>query len=308
MSNLPLHTADTHNTGLLMSCGQARGQIRHRRFMPKSHEFSNQLQYLWLDVDKLAEACANSRLWSLKKFNLLSINPADLLGQGRLPLRDAIGAQVQEKLGQVVLASDSIRVLTLPNSLGFGFNSVSFYFVFRDAQPLFILSEITNTPWNERHTYVFDCLDAQALEASKTKVENQLEGQIENRVESQTESQIKNQLAVQNNVYRFDFDKQFHVSPFMPMQAQYRWHFKMDADQFVIYMQMQQQEKRLFDARISFALKPLSPQQQTLFALKHPLQGVKMLSGIYWQALRLAAKRIPFYRHPKTTVVGENQL
>lgn len=288
MSNLPLHTADTHNTGLLMACGQARGQIRHRRFMPKSHEFSNQLQYLWLDADKLAETCANSRLWSLKKFNLLSINPADLLGQGRLPLRDAISMQVQKKLGQIVLESDSIRVLTLPNSLGFGFNSVSFYFVFRDAQPLFILSEITNTPWNERHTYVFDCHDPQSLEASNTNKMNDGEAQTQ--------------------VYRFDFDKQFHVSPFMPMQAQYRWHFKMDADQFVIYMQMQQQEKRLFDARISFALQALSPQQQTLFALKHPLQGVKMLSGIYWQALRLAAKRIPFYRHPKTTVVGENQL
>lgn len=290
MSNLPLHAADSNNTGLLMSCGQARGQIRHRRFMPKSHEFNNQLQYLWLDADKLAEICANSRLWSLSRFNLLSINPADLLGQGHLSLRDAISAQVQEKLGQTMLATDQIRVLTLPNSLGFGFNSVSFYFVFRAAQPLFILSEITNTPWNERHTYVFDCADTQPLSVEKNALKNQTTSEKKSRT------------------YRFDFDKQFHVSPFMPMQAQYRWHFKMDADQFVIYMQMQQQEKRLFDARISFALQPLSPHQQTMFALKHPLQGIKMLSGIYWQALRLAIKRIPFYRHPKTTVVGENQL
>ncbi len=279
MSTQPLMPITT-STALLMSCGQARGQIRHRRFMPKNHEFSNQLQYLWLDADKLTETCANSRLWSLKKFNLLSINPADLLGQGRVSLRDAISAQVQQQLGKAVLASDSIRLLTLPHSLGFGFNSVSFYFVFRDTQPLFILSEITNTPWNERHTYVLDCDSVRQYDAN----------------------------GIAKNTYIFEFDKQFHVSPFMPMQAQYRWHFKIAADQFVIYMQMQQQEKQLFDARISFALQPLNPRQQTLFAIKHPLQGVKMLSGIYWQALRLTAKKIPFYRHPKTTAVGENQL
>ena len=279
MSTQPLMPSTT-SAALLMSCGQARGQIRHRRFMPKNHEFSNQLQYLWLDADKLAEICANSRVWSLKKFNLLSINPADLLGQGRVSLRDAISAQVQQQLGKAVLASDSIRLLTLPHSLGFGFNSVSFYFVFRDAQPLFILSEITNTPWNERHTYVLDCDSVRQYDAN----------------------------GIAKNTYTFEFDKQFHVSPFMPMQAQYRWHFKIAADQFIIYMQMQQQEKKLFDARISFALQPLNPRQQTLFAIKHPLQGVKMLSGIYWQALRLTAKKIPFYRHPKTTAVGENQL
>lgn len=280
MSNLSHQVVNSPLTGLLMPCGQARGEIRHRRFMPKNHEFDNQLQYLWLDADHLTDICAQSRLWSFKTFNLLSINPADLLGQGRVPLRDAISAQVQQQLGKIVLASDQIRLLTLPHSLGFGFNSVSFYFVFGAAQPLFILSEITNTPWNERHTYVFDCDSVRQYDAN----------------------------GIAKNTYTFEFDKQFHVSPFMPMQVQYRWHFKVDADDFVIFMQMQQQEKQLFDARIRFALHALTPAQQSLLALTHPLQGVKMLSGIYWQALRLAAKKIPFYRHPKTTAVGENQL
>lgn len=294
MSNLTHDTANhdfaNHDSAtLLMPCGQARGQIRHRRFRPKKHEFHNQLHYLWLDADQLGQTCAKSCLWSfdgsnqaafsLARFNLLRINPADLLGQGRVPLRDAIVKQVQQQLGKPVLASDHIRLLTLPHSLGFGFNSVSFYFVFRGMQPLFILSEITNTPWNERYTYVLDCDSVRQYDAH----------------------------GVAKDTYIFEFDKQFHVSPFMPMQAQYRWHFKISADQFVIYMQMQQQEKQLFDARLSFALQALNPRQQTLFAIKHPLQGVKMLSGIYWQALRLAIKKIPFYRHPKTTAVGENQ-
>jgi DUF1365 family protein len=272
-------------SALLMPCGQAMAQIRHRRFMPKAHAFQACLHYLWLDADQLPVLCAQSALWSLARWNLLSINPADLLGQGKLSVRDSICQQVQQTLGQTVLASDHIRLLTLPHALGLGFNSVSFYFVFREQQPLFILSEITNTPWRERYTYVLDCLQA----ALKTQ---------------------QSQSPARSAVYRFEFDKQFHVSPFMPMQARYQWRFKIDAAHFVIDMKMlqpdtlpknQPQKERIsFDATMQFELQPLSPRQQTLFALKYPLQGPKMLVSIYWQAMQLLLKKVPFYRHPQT--------
>lgn len=272
-------------SALLMPCGQATAQIRHRRFMPKAHAFQACLHYLWLDADQLPVLCAQSALWSLARWNLLSINPADLLGQGKLSVRDSICQQVQQTLGQTVLASDHIRLLTLPHALGLGFNSVSFYFVFREQQPLFILSEITNTPWRERYTYVLDCLQA----ALKTQ---------------------QSQSPARSTVYQFEFDKQFHVSPFMPMQARYQWRFKIDAAHFVIDMKMlqpdtlpenQSQKERIsFDATMQFELQPLSPRQQTLFALKHPLQGPKMLVSIYWQAMQLLLKKVPFYRHPQT--------
>ncbi|MFX6214185.1 DUF1365 family protein, partial [Acinetobacter baumannii] len=70
-----------------------------------------------------------------------------------------------------------------------------FYFVLsQTGQPLFILSEITNTPWNERKVYTHDC--------------------------------IKQQRQVGNyQSFDFNFEKSFHVSPFMPMQLTYRWRF-----------------------------------------------------------------------------------
>lgn len=287
-------------SALLMPCAQAKAQIRHRRFMPQAHAFQARLHYLWLDADQLPALCTQSALWSLARWNLLSINPADLLGQGKLSVRDSICQQVRQSLGQTVLASDHIRLLTLPHALGLGFNSVSFYFVFREQQPLFILSEITNTPWRERYTYVLDCLQA----ALKTQ---------------------QSQSPARSTVYQFEFDKQFHVSPFMPMQARYQWRFKIDAVHFVIDMKMlqpdtlpknqsqlnqlqpdqpqkelPQKERISFDATMQFELQPLSPRQQTLFALKHPLQGPKMLVSIYWQAMQLLLKKVPFYRHPQT--------
>ena len=48
----------------------------------------------------------------------------------------------------------SIRLLTMPRSLGVGFNPVSFYYGFdEDGELLGLVAEVTNTPWGERHAY-----------------------------------------------------------------------------------------------------------------------------------------------------------
>jgi DUF1365 family protein len=37
---------------------------------------------------------------------------------------------------------------------------------------------------------------------------------------------------------------------------------------------------------------------------RYPLMTGKVALAIYWQALRLFLKRIPFYHHPRTTTSG----
>ncbi|MDA0159686.1 DUF1365 domain-containing protein [Solirubrobacter ginsenosidimutans] len=49
----------------------------------------------------------------------------------------------------------SVKLLTMPRSLGVGFNPVSFYYCFDDGGELtHLVAEVTNTPWGERHAYV----------------------------------------------------------------------------------------------------------------------------------------------------------
>jgi uncharacterized protein len=49
----------------------------------------------------------------------------------------------------------SVKLLTLPRSLGVGFNPVSFYYCFDAGGELtHLVAEVTNTPWGERHAYV----------------------------------------------------------------------------------------------------------------------------------------------------------
>ena len=83
-----------------------------------------------------------------------------------------------------------IRMLTHLRYFGVGFNPVTFYYCFdaEDRRVEHIVAEITNTPWNERHAYVLPDVGP-------------------------------------SRVLRYRLGKEFHVSPFMPMDLAYDWRF-----------------------------------------------------------------------------------
>ena len=67
-----------------------------------------------------------------------------------VPLRDAVEALVRARGADV--PGGPIRLLANPR----GFNPVSFYYCFDASDRLSCLvAEVTNTPWGERHAYVF---------------------------------------------------------------------------------------------------------------------------------------------------------
>ena len=136
----------------------AHSRIRHRRYLPKSHEFSAQLKYLCFDPDKIEEFSQKSWLWSTKRWNVLTINENDFLNMESGSIRQKVQKILLKNKDFIVKSEMEIRVLTLPRTLGFRFNSVVFYMVFNDEKtPCFVLSELTNTPCNERKVYIHDC-------------------------------------------------------------------------------------------------------------------------------------------------------
>ncbi len=248
----------------------AHSHIRHRRYLPNSHEFSAQLKYLCFDPDKIEEFSQKSYLWSTKRWNLLTINKHDFLNMESGNIRQKVQRILLKNNDFIVKPDMEIRVVALPRTLGFRFNSVVFYVVFDNAKtPCFVLSEITNTPWNERKVYIHDCREN----------------------------------AVQKSSYQshqFEFKKEFHVSPFMPMDLDYRWQFSFSEEQTIIHMQLFQTGILQFDATMKFSLQPITlPSQQTHYAISSVLEPFKMVIGIYINAFRLWKKKIPFYRHPK---------
>ena len=92
-------------------------------------------------------------------------------------------------------------------------------------------------------------------------------------------------------------DKAFHVSPFNPMDMQYKWKIQQPADTLTLNLSCYKQTKH-FEAAINMQKKPLNTASLRQSMLSIPSMTIKTVVGIYWQAIKLFLKRVPIYTHP----------
>ena len=57
--------------------------------------------------------------------------------------------------------------------------------------------------------------------------------------------------------------------------------------------------EKLFDASLALQRREISGRSLTRVLLQYPVLTGKVITMIYWQALRLILKRTPFFTHPK---------
>ena len=240
------------------------GQVKHRRFAPKVHTFNFRLFYTYLDLDELGQVFNRRWLWSTRYPTLAWFRRSDYLGNANIPLKTAVCDRVEEETGR--RPGGPVRLLTQLRYCGYVFNPVSFYYCFdpTDSFVETIVAEITNTPWGERHTYVLP-----------------------------REKNISS-----SNDLQFRFGKDFHISPFMPMDIQYDWSFVTPGENLRVHMKNQHKDQKVFDATLILNRKPLNATTCTRVLIMYPLITVRIISIIYWQALLLFLKGTPFYTHP----------
>jgi DUF1365 family protein len=119
------------------------GTVRHRRFWPKSRHFLHKVVYAGIDLDEV------DRLpWPTLPKALGWIGwRRDTLFCPEVPSLDqAVRQAYHAKTGKNY--TGKIRWIGQLAYWGFGFNPVSFY-----VGENFLMAEITNTPWSERHCY-----------------------------------------------------------------------------------------------------------------------------------------------------------
>ena len=97
--------------------------------------------------------------------------------------------------------------------------------------------------------------------------------------------------------------KEFHVSPFNPMDQTYQWRIKPpenSSKSCLIHIESytQNTDNKVFDATLNLKKRPLNKKELNRVLLKTPMQTASIVFGIYWQALKLFLKRTPFYKHP----------
>lgn len=107
-------------------------------------------------------------------------------------------------------------------------------------------------------------------------------------------------------------EKQFHVSPFNPMNQQYRWRVTppdAENERCSVHIECRtgSEDRKVFDATLSLRRRPLNQTELRHVLLGAPVQTLSVLLGIYWQALILFLKRIPVYKHPGKLVVSNKE-
>lgn len=249
------------------------GHVGHQRLTPVDNGFRYSLFFLYLDLEELETVFAKRWLWSLERPNWASFRRSDYFHSSALPLDQAVRDEVQRQLG--FRPAGPVRLLTHLRYLGYCFNPISIYYCFGgDGLTLeAVLVEIHNTPWGEEYQRAFDARSSQK------------EGEC----------------------HSFRLDKEFHVSPFMPMDMEYDWRFTPPGEQLSVHMTSLRQGNKIFSAFLDLQQQSLTGGNLAGALLRWPFMTAKVVAAIYWQALRLKLKGVPFCPHPETLDVRKGR-
>lgn len=165
-------------------------------------------------------------------------------------------------------AAGPVRLLTQPRYFGFVMNPVSFYFCFD-----------TN----------------EVLQAVVAEVHNTPWGEVHCYVLPAKEKEIW-------------LDKEFHVSPFMPMDVRYRFELTSPGEALAIRIQNFRDDKPFFAAAVELRRRPWTTWELQRALWLSPLMTQRVFAGIYWQALQLWWKRAPYFPHPATPTSSVNSI
>ncbi len=259
------------------------GFVRHRRFTPHRHDLCFSMFMMYVDLAEIPRVFDGTWFWSARRPAPARFRRDDYHGDPALELDAAVRATVAQVSG--TRPEGPIRLLTHLRYFGYVFNPVSFYYCFdRGGERVeSIVAEITNTPWKERHAYVL----------SSSGARPGVETQGFNSNVARTVSGVRGERRG-----RFEFDKVFHVSPFMPSDIRYDWRFGEPGHRLGVQMNLVRSGTHVFDATLSLTRREITPRSLDLALLRFPALTARVAWSIHWNALRLWLKGVPVVPHP----------
>ena len=239
------------------------GRVSHTRVQPVRHRFDYRIFMMYVDLDELPQLFEKHWFWSASRSALATFQRDRHMGDG--DLQEDVRDLVAEKLG--TRPTGPIRLLTNFSYFGYWFSPVSFYYCFADDGETVeaVVVEVNNTPWGEQHCYVETCTSAPG----------------------------------RSDLWRFSVSKEMHVSPFMPMDVNYKWVLTQPSAAVSVFMANEISGDRAFKAMLNLQRKEITTYSLASVLLRYPFQTMRTIFAIHWQALRLWIKRVPIYQHPE---------
>lgn len=233
------------------------GEVGHRRFTPAKHHLSYPLFMPAIDLDEIDSL--QRRVWGFGRrwWHWARFKREDYVGEGdlKLAVQDKVFELTGERFNGKVIAVCHLRYM------GLYFSPVNFYYLYDEqSQWRYLLAEVSNTPWNERHYYAI------AAESGDENV-------------------------------NWQHDKAFHVSPFNPVDQRYHWKLKPLSERLFVHLECHKPHK-VFDATLQMKAQPFTSSSLLKQLVKTPIMAVKVVAGIYWHAFKLWRKGVPIYDHP----------
>jgi uncharacterized protein len=236
------------------------GWVMHQRLRPAPHRLRYPILSLFLDLDEIDTLAATHRLFSRNRFNLFSFHDRDYGSGGSQSLRAEIEGHLAE--AGLPMVNGAIRVLTMPRILGLAFNPLSLFFCYRPEGSLAaVLYEVNNT-FGQRHAYLIPA-------------------------EPDEDGLLRQSCA-----------KAFYVSPFMAMELAYAFQLTIPSDRLSLMIRVSDGQGLLLTAAQSARRLAFSDAALLRAFFGHPLQVIRVLGGIHWQALRLWLKGLRLKPRP----------
>ena len=238
------------------------GTIAHKRRIPVVHRFQYRFFMWFLNLDELDALPSLGPWFSSKRWALSRFYRPDYYGDPAVPLADAIRTRMVQLTGRPV--TGQVCGLLNMRTLGLYFSPVNFYYGYDSSSQLtHFLAEVSNIPWNERHQYAH-YVAGNALEPGQAK--------------------------------------QFRVSPFNSVNQHYSWKLKVPDETLVVQLGVSDERGRIFQALLNLKRHPFTRSSVTRQLLRKPAMAACMVAGIYWQALQLYRKGVPYVPYGKEMI------
>jgi DUF1365 family protein len=238
------------------------GILSHRRLRPRRHAFRHPATLFHLDLDELDALDRSLRLFGVNRPRPFSFREHDHLDGRDGDLKRRLLAFLAAR--GIDLEGGKVFLLTQCRLFGYVFNPISLYYGHGpDARLRAVVAEVDNT-FGERILYVL-------------------------RPE---------EPAAAAGLFRAEARKEMHVSPFVSMDALYRFRLRPPGERLTVAIAEEERGERFFDAHLWGRRRPLRDGTLLGIALRDPLLTRRVTAAIHWQALRLWWKGIPVHHRP----------